>query len=101
MLAAATQQTHVRLTVPIFFLMLVSVMSTLVNMPEDEETVAVDMTMVSSVNIEGKWNFFKGELRPEISLLHMKVLTLIKAKSFFLTFSKCYFIIIIIVTLIL
>ena len=24
---------------------------------------------------------FKGELRPEISLLHMKVLTLIKAKS--------------------
>ena len=25
--------------------------------------------------------FFKGELRPEISLLHMKVLTLIKAKS--------------------
>ena len=25
--------------------------------------------------------FLKGELRPEISLLHMKVLTLIKAKS--------------------
>ena len=24
---------------------------------------------------------FKGELRPEISLLHMKVLTMIKAKS--------------------
>ena len=35
-------------------------MSTLVNMAEDEETVAVDMTMVSSVNIEGKWNFFKA-----------------------------------------
>ena len=26
-------------------------------------------------------SYIKGELRPEISLLHMKVLTLIKAKS--------------------
>ena len=30
----------------------------------------------------GSWRpLVKGELRPEISLLHMKVLTLIKAKS--------------------
>ena len=29
----------------------------------------------------GIYNLFKGKLRPEISLLHMKVLTLIKAKS--------------------
>ena len=28
-----------------------------------------------------KRRYVKGELRPEISLLHMKVLTLIKAKS--------------------
>ena len=28
-----------------------------------------------------KLNAFKGELQPEISLLHMKVLTLNKAKS--------------------
>ena len=28
-----------------------------------------------------KIEIVKGELRPEISLLHMKVLTLIKAKS--------------------
>ena len=33
---------------------------------------------------------FKGELRPEISLLHMKVLTLIKAKSnVFLWYVQC------------
>ena len=29
----------------------------------------------------GPGHFFKGELRSEISILHMKVLTLIKAKS--------------------
>ena len=28
-----------------------------------------------------KGNLFKGELKPEISFLHMEVLTLIKAKS--------------------
>ena len=34
--------------------------------------------------------FFKGELRPEISLLHMKVLTLIKTKSnVFLWYMQC------------
>ena len=34
--------------------------------------------------------WFKGELRPEISLLHMKVLTLIKAKSnVFLWYVQC------------
>ena len=31
---------------------------------------------------------FKGELKPEISLLHMKVLTLIKAKVMFF-FDTC------------
>ena len=43
---------------------------------------------ISRTNPDGKeqeseydMHAFKGELRPEISLLHMKVLTLIKAKS--------------------
>ena len=38
-----------------------------------------------------KWNLFvKGELKSEISLLHMKVLTLIKAKSnVFLWYVQC------------
>ena len=41
----------------------------------------------------GLWymhSYIKGELRPEISLLHMKVLTLIKAKSnVFLWYVQC------------
>ena len=40
--------------------------------------------------IENSCWIFKGELRPEISLLHMKVLTLIKAKSnVFLWYVQC------------
>ena len=55
------------------------------NTTEGERTRKASMLPYKDVNDERfsllPDDFVKGELRPEISLLHIKVLTLIKAKS--------------------
>ena len=48
------------------------------------------ITRFMNNRIKNIFYLFKGELKPEISLLHMKVLTLIKAKSnVFLWYVQC------------
>ena len=49
--------------------------------PQYSLDIEIHATLANPTNSSTYCFRFKGELKPEISLLHMKVLTLIKAKS--------------------
>ena len=54
------------------------------------EIIKTNHSQLQHISLRSWNNLFKGELKPEISLLHMKVLILIKVKSnVFLWYVQC------------